>query len=204
MSQQHILFVREDGVISASGWIDNPNNGPTTPVFSSCPGETIVAFDGEFTREGRRDTEVAYLRNGAVEWEDRAVLEDEKVAAVTKTYPDVDSVYQDAIGLRATEYANAESAARAYIAADPKPSPASGYITGHALNNPTGQVQSEVWAAQQIIERADAFRWAELQMRNVRFLHQAEMRAATSLEMLDAAVASWDNFIKWLREILGL
>lgn len=125
-------------------------------------------------------------------------------AAIARTYSDVDGVYQAAVGSREPEYTEAAAIARAYLAADVKPAPASEYITGHALNNPTGQVQSEAWAAQQIVERADAFNWAKLQMRNVRFARQADMRAATTPDELAVAVSAWDDFITWLRATLGL
>ena len=145
-----------------------------------------------------------YRGGSAVVWEEDAPIADLAEVAIAKTYPDVDAIYQQAIGMRATEYARAEEAARAYLAADPKPAVVSGYITGHAENNPTGQVQTCEWAAQQIIERADAFRWAELQMRNVRFARQADMRAATTIAELEAAVQAWEDFLTWLREMLGL
>lgn len=131
-------------------------------------------------------------------------LADLKAAAITRTYADVDGVYDAAIGRRGTEYERAEAAARAYLAADVEPEEVSPYIVGHARSNPTGQQQTNEWAAQQIIARADAFRWAELQMRNVRFDRQADMRAATTPEELAAAVAGWDGFIRQLRSALGL
>jgi hypothetical protein len=138
------------------------------------------------------------------EWVEGVPLADLQAAAIAKTYPDVDAVYDAAIGRRATEYASAEAAAREYLGAEVRPEIVSGYITGHARSNPTGQQQTNEWAAQQIIERADAFRWAELQMRNVRFDRQADMRAATTPEELGAAVAEWDGFILRLRSTLGL
>lgn len=142
--------------------------------------------------------------NGVPTWHETLSLDEQKVKTLARTYADVDAVYQQAIGMRATEYARAEEAARTYLAADPKPTVVSDYITGHAQHNPTGLVQDNEWAARQIIERADAFRWAELQMRNVRFARQADMRAATTGLELDTAVAAWEGFLVWLREMLGL
>lgn len=133
-----------------------------------------------------------------------AALEDLKAQTIAKTYADVDAVYIAAVGMRTPEYEEAEVVARAYLAAEVKPSPASEYITSHALNNPTGLVQSETWAAQQIVERADAFSWAKRQMRSVRFARQTQIRAATTHAELAAAVAEWDEFIAWLRDILAI
>jgi len=138
------------------------------------------------------------------QWVEVVPLAELQAAAIAKTYPDVDAVYDAAIGRRATEYANAEAAAREYLATEVRPTVVSGYITGHARSNPTGQQQTNEWAAYRIIERADSFRWAELQMRNVRFDRQADMRAAIAPEELAAAVREWDGFITWLRATLGL
>jgi predicted nucleotidyltransferase len=179
---------------------------------TSTPEDTadtyFVAVDPPFDLDASpRRTATQVLRHlggteiGWVETLDMAML---IKRAIDQTYTDVDAIYQQAIGMRATEYARAEEAAHAYLAADPKPTVVSGYISGHAENNPTGQVQTHEWAAQQIIERADAFRWAELQMRNVRFARQADMRAATSEIELAMAVATWEDFLVWLREMLGL
>jgi hypothetical protein len=156
--------------------------------WAECPGETYVLL----------------WNDGAPIWADPVPLDEHRRRAIARTYPDVDAVYDDAIGRRATEYADAEAAARAYMAAEVKPAVVSEYITDHALNNPTGQVQSEAWAAQQIIERADAFRWAQLQMRSVRFARQADMRAAATPEELAVAVREWGDFITWLRATLDL
>jgi len=139
----------------------------------------------------------------APEWEGPP-LADLQAAAIAKTYADVDAIYDAAVGRRVSEYARAEEAARAYLAAEVEPSVVSDYITGHATNNPTGQQQTNEWAARQIIERADAFRWAELQMRNVRFARQADMRAAVSPEELATAVGGWEEFLTWLRSTLDL
>lgn len=164
---------------------------------------TSTLFDRGWPR-GPTDTSVLYLLDTALSWVEAGALDILRAQALVKTYHDVDAVYVAAVGNRTTEYARAEEAARAFLAADPKPTPVSDYITGHALNNPTGLLQSEAWAAQQIVERADAFKWAELQMRNVRFARQADMRAAATHDELCAAVTEWEGFIAWMRNILGL
>jgi len=145
-----------------------------------------------------------YVINGVLHKVGPDELDALKAEAIAKTYPDVDAIYDAAVGRRVTEYARAEEAARAYLAAEVPPAVVSDYITGHATNNPTGQQQTNEWAARQIIERADAFRWAELQMRNVRFARQADMRAAGTPEELEAAVAQWEEFLTWLRLTLSL
>lgn len=149
-------------------------------------------------------TSELWIANGELRWVETSTLEQLCTDAVAKTYPDVDAIYEAAVGSRTVEYQKAEAAARAYQAAEVKPSPASIYITSHALNNPTGQVQSEAWAAQQIIEKADAFAWAVAQMRDVRAASQGRMRAATTPGELEAVEKDWHGFILWVRDVLGL
>lgn len=124
-------------------------------------------------------------------------------AAIAKTYIDVDRVYKDAIGRRATEYQEAEDAARAFAAAG-YTGEVSEYVSDYAAHNVTGEAQTNQWAADQIIARADAFRTAQAAMRSQRFQRQSDMRAASTPEALAAAVAAWDGFIAALRGQLGL
>lgn len=124
-------------------------------------------------------------------------------AAIAKTYQDVDAIYTAAVGNRTDEYQEAEKAARAYVAAG-YTGPVSQYVSDFALSNPTGVAQSNAWSADQIIARADAFHAAKLSMRSKRFSSQAGMRAATTMEELNAAVTNWSGFVVSLRAGLGL
>jgi hypothetical protein len=126
-----------------------------------------------------------------------------KAAAIAKTYPDVDAVYDAAVGSRTEEYKDAEADARAFAAAG-YTGGVSEYVSDYALHNPTLLVQTNQWAADQIIARADAFAAAKLLMRSTRFARQADMRAATTQAGLNAAVAAWGSFISSTRSALGL
>jgi hypothetical protein len=130
-------------------------------------------------------------------------LEALKSAAIAKCYTDVDSIYVDAVGNRTEEYKDAEVEARAFAAAG-YTGTASDYVHGYTLHNPTGEVQTDQWAANQIIQRADAFANAKLAMRNQRFASQSAMRAATTPAELTSAVDVWSNFISNLRTQLGI
>jgi hypothetical protein len=126
-----------------------------------------------------------------------------KAAAIGRTYADVDAVYDAAIGRRATEYQDAEVAARAFADAG-YAGDASEYVSDYALHNPTGEEQTNQWAAEQIIARADAFRAAQKAMRTQRFASQAALRTAATPEQLAAAQAAWDGFIAATRADLRL
>jgi hypothetical protein len=137
-------------------------------------------------------------------WVEVVPLVDMQASAIAQTYVDVDAVYAAAVGNRTPEYTEAEAAARAYLAVDPKPAVVSEFITDHAQDNPTGDVQTNDWAAQQIVEKADVLKWAVRQMRKVRFARQADMRAAATPQELAVAVQAWNDFITWLRSTLRL
>jgi hypothetical protein len=123
--------------------------------------------------------------------------------AVVQCYADVDAVTRAAVGGRTEEYRDAEAAARAFVSAGYEGDVDSD-VSSFAEHNPTGQVQTNAWAADQIIARADAFRAAQKAMRAKRFECQACMRAATTQEQLAAAVAAWRAFIAGIRSALGL
>lgn len=204
MSDFYFLETKADGEVLQWQRVVWEMEGPPA-MPDPMDGNVIHALSGPPQWPARKSpTAILFLVGDAVEWKEPMPLDDLKATAIAQTYHDVDGVYDAAIGRRATEYASAEVAAREYLAVDVKPEAVSGYITGHARSNPTGQQQTNEWAAQQIIARADAFRWAELQMRNVRFDRQADMRAATTPEELAAAVGAWTAFIAQLRGTLGL
>lgn len=126
-----------------------------------------------------------------------------RASAMAKTYADVDAVTRSAVGDRAEEYRDAEAAARGFVAA--------GYegavdesVSSYAQYNPTGQEQSNTWAADQIIARADAFRAAQKTMRARRFASQSEIRLADTPEAIEAAVEAWSEFIAGIRAALGV
>jgi hypothetical protein len=130
-------------------------------------------------------------------------LEALKTAAISSTYGDVDAVTAAAVGNRVEEYRDAESAARAFVEAG-YVGDVDEYVTSYARYNPTGLQQTNAWAADQIIARADAFRVAQRGMRTQRFASQAAMRQAETPEALAAAVKAWGHFIVGMRTALGV
>lgn len=126
-----------------------------------------------------------------------------KAAAIDKAFTDVDHVTRAAIGDRVEEYRQAEEEARAYRLA--------GYtgevsldISAYAEHNSTGAKQTNRWAADGIIARADAFRQAQTTMRAGRFEYQAKMRDARDAAGLDKVLEAWNAFIAGVRQALGL
>jgi hypothetical protein len=132
-----------------------------------------------------------------------ADLESLKAAAINATYGDVDAVTAAAVGNRVEEYRDAEAAARAFVDAGYE-GEADEYVSSYAQYNPTGNQQTNAWAANQIIARAGAFRAAQKTMRTQRFFSQAAMRQAEMPEALAEAVEAWGKFIADMRSVLGV
>jgi hypothetical protein len=126
-----------------------------------------------------------------------------RAAAIAATYADIDALVWDAVGRRTEEYKDAEADARAFTASgSAEPAPES--VAKFAQKNPTMQVQTNAWAAQQVLARADALAAAKKAMRDQRFDSQWDMRAAATHDDLDAARSAWDAFIAGQRAALGL
>jgi len=123
--------------------------------------------------------------------------------AVNKCLVDVDLVTTAAVGARGKEYVKAEIAARAYKSAN-YTGDVHSYVSSYALYNPTRLPQSNQWAADVIIARADAFEAAEEALRTERFRLQHGMYGATNDAELAAPVAEWNGFINGLRAQLGI
>ncbi len=108
---------------------------------------------------------------------------------------DVDAIYADVIGHRATEYEAAESDARAYQAAgfsgDVPPSVAS-WVTASGMDAEA--------AALDILAEADAWRGAQQQIRAQRLLAKAGVRAGETSETM----AAWGGIVQQLRLALGV
>jgi hypothetical protein len=124
-------------------------------------------------------------------------LEENRKAAIEKTYTDVDGIYALAVGNRAEEYKQAEADARAFKSAGYSGTP-SEYISGWATVKGLTNQQS----ADAIIARADALATTKLSMRNQRFTSQAAMLAAKTQAKLDTAIAEWDTFIVTIKAAL--
>jgi len=182
-------------LLAGPGDPNSPENPPYTfhRVVEKVLRTSAVA---ESARLAWNDGDPAWVDNDTVDPVDLA-------AALARCYTDIDAVVIAAVGARTEEYKDAEAAARAYRAA--------GYegevdvdVSSFALHNPTGEEQSNQWAADQIIARADAFASARKVMRSTRFASQAAMRAAATPAELATAVDAWLAFIAEIRTSLGL
>jgi hypothetical protein len=124
-------------------------------------------------------------------------------AAVAKTVTDFDAIVREVVGQRLNIYLESEAAARDYAAA--------GYtgqvptlVAAYAMCNPTGTTQTNQWAADWIIARADFLRSKEQALHVQRLASQSQMRAAIYKSQFDPAVATWNAFVAQTRADLGL
>lgn len=72
-----------DRLILAVLWYPDPDAGPVVPPGWIAKGTELVEHSaaGTFTREGRRETESAYLQGGAVVWVETATLAEARANA---------------------------------------------------------------------------------------------------------------------------
>lgn len=187
-----------DSVINGVMWHDDPDEGPVNIQQDAPEGVTLVAGGADFVRAEYYGGFIAKYVNGAVEWSDGISLAERVEAAMLVTYSDIDKIYADCVGNRTEEYKDAETDARAFAAA--------GYagdttvnVSSFAARNPTGQVQTNEWAAKQIIAQADAYSTAKVAMRQQRFDTQADLREAVDLAGLDLVMHNWGEFIAAMR-----
>lgn len=199
----YIMVDADDLCVGYNGMPDPPDfTGPPTPPPDG-PYSYFLATGKLQLTDPAAPTRRLKWNAGSPVWVETTTLSDLITTAVAKCYPDIDAVYADAVGNRTEEYKDAESDARAYKATG-YTGTVSDYVHDFAVDNPTGQVQTDQWAADQIIARADAFASAKLSMRSQRFASQAAMRAATTADDLNTVVAAWNNFIATTRQNLGL
>ena len=192
MEQIQYLTLEGDGTVVGTQLVEDP--GPVQgPPECPIPDATLVRFDGEFTRDGRRDTEVAYWRDGAIEWEDHAVLEDERAAAIGAIDAAGEALRLAVISrmTQTPEYVRAEQHAREYRAA--------GYPDGEDAYVPPGVASwamakwRQAWTARQAADDilATADRWYALldEIRALRLANKEDARHATTAGEVAAIVA---------------
>lgn len=197
---QYLQLAPDNEILQALGVTDPDGATPEPPPDD---GYTYVLWQTAVDWARPTPTSKHYFTDGAPVWVEMATLADLISAAVAKCYTDIDKVVEDAVGGRTKEYERTESDARAFAAGgyvDPAPRSVSKF----AQYNPTMQVQTNQWAADQIIGRADALITAQDDMRDQRFVSQYAMRAAATDADLDTAVTTWNDFIATTRQNLGL
>ena len=188
------------GSTKVLGFFEADNEGPVDADF---PHQELAGELDGWPCGPTSTSELHIDAAGQLAWQETMSLPDLAAAAVAQTYKDVDAVYTDAIGAREPEYKDAEIEARRFAAAG-FVGPVNTDISSYAEYNPTGQQQTNRWAAEQILMRADAFAAAKSVMRSTRFACQAQMQGASTVEQLATVVAAWRGFIEGLRAQLGL
>ncbi|WP_305821402.1 hypothetical protein [Massilia brevitalea] len=190
-----LLMVRDtDSLVLGVMWHEDPDDGPIKPQASPLLGTRLVPHGEEFTREGRRDTESAYWRDGAVEWEDHAVLEDERAEAIDAIDAAGEALRLAVINRMTTqteEYRRVEPQARAWRAA--------GYPESEEALAPRGvrgwavAKWREGWTNRQacddILATADS--WYEIldTIRDLRLANKEDARYAETVGEIGAIVA---------------
>lgn len=190
-----LLMVRDtDSLVLGVMWHEDPDDGPIKPQAGPLPGTSLVPHGEEFTREGRRDTEAAYWRDGTIEWVDHAVLADERAAAIDAIDAAGEALRLAVINRMTTqteEYRRVEPQARAWRAAgypesDEEPAPR-GVRSWASAKWRAGWTNRQ--ACDDILATADS--WYEIldTIRDLRLANKEDARHAATAGEIAAIVA---------------
>mgnify|MGYP003461494641 CR=1 FL=1 len=122
-----------------------------------------------------------------------------KTNALIKINNDDNRIYADVIGNKSTEYEAAEIAAQAYKDAD---------YTGAVPELVQAWADAKLWtgrqAADAILAQATAWRGAASLIRRHRLKAKEDVKRATEGGEVEAAMYSWNTFVKNIRTQLGV
>ena len=143
------------------------------------------------------EEEIVFLEKRAIA--ESAIFPEAQIAFVKKIDADVDAIYADAIGNRATEYELAEKEALTYQAASYSgPAPASVSAWSEAKK------ESAKWAADDIISTSSNWRFAQSSIRLHRLITKEAAKNADDMATLSVIQADWNEFVAVSRSYLGL
>ena len=211
MKKPYLSVRTTDNLVLSTLWYDNPDAGPGKPIPPSLPGTELVdtPLAAEFTREGRRATEAAYWRDRTVEWEDHAVLEDERAAAIDAIDAAGEALRLAVINRMTTqteEYRRVEAQARAwrdagYLESDEAPAPRG--VRGWAAAK-----WREGWTNRQacddILATADGWYSILDTIRDLRLMNKEDVRHAGAASEIAAIVADMEADVRLMAAQLQL
>ena len=187
------LTVREsDNLVTGCMWQDDPDDGPVIPQHEAPYGTILVDPPEPFTREGRRDTEMAYLVDGQIVWRDVQPLVDAIADAVAAIDSAADVARMEVIARQTntTEYQRAEGQARAFKAAgypdDDVPSCVASWAKAKRRDGWTARQ-----AADDIIDTADRWYGVLDAIRELRLCAKEDVRHAAGNDDVAARVAQF-------------
>ena len=117
-------------------------------------------------------------------------LEDKRASLLTQVDIDTDTLYQQTLGNKGSEYEAAEVQARAYQASDWQDSPGALITVWAQVKGWTNQQ-----AAEDILQEANRWRAAQLAIRVARLQAKESLRNAHTKEDIDLAYATWQGFM---------
>lgn len=120
-------------------------------------------------------------------------------SALTKINSDDNKIYADVIDNKATEYTASEIAAQAYKDVN--------YL-GNVPELVQAWADAKLWTARQatddILSQAAAWRQAASLIRRYRLKAKEDVKRATTIEEVEAAMFVWNTFVKNIRAQLGV
>ena len=117
-------------------------------------------------------------------------LEDKRASLLTQVDIDTDTLYQQTLGNKGSEYEATEAQARTYQASDWQDSPGALITVWAQVKGWTNQQ-----AAEDILQEANRWRAAQLAIRAARLQAKESLHNAHTKEDIDLAYATWQGFM---------
>ncbi|MDN4061667.1 hypothetical protein QPK31_25950, partial [Massilia sp. YIM B02769] len=186
----------DENLILGISMEDDADDGPILPRAESEPGVRLLRFDGEFSRTGRRDSEVAHLVDELIVWSDTKPTETYRTEAIGAIDAAGEALRLAVISkmTQTPEYVRAEQHAREYRAA--------GYPEGDDAYVPPGVASWAMakwrasWTARQAADDilATADRWYALldDIRALRLANKEDVRHATTASEIATIAADME------------
>ena len=121
-----------------------------------------------------------------------------KTTLIQRIDSDADVIYSAALGNRATEYQQAEEQAKSYQDAG-----YTGAVPAYVQTWATATGKTAQWAADNIVDTAEAWRNAQIAIRGKRLALKEKAKAAMTHVELDAIQAEWAGFVTYIKGVLG-
>jgi len=196
MKKQLLMVQDADDLILGVMWHDDADFGPIPTQAAAIPGTRLVEHAQDFLREGRRDTEAAYLVEGEIVWIDTVSIAQHRAEAIGAIDGAGEALRLAVISKmsQTPEYVRAEQHAREYRAA--------GYPEGDDAYVPPGVASWAMakwragWTARQAAEDilATADRWYALldEIRALRLANKEDVRHAITAGEVAVIVADME------------
>ena len=191
MMKQYLVVRDSDGLVYGTSMQADPDAGPYVPHDPPMEGVTLLPYDSEFSRTGRRDTEAAYWADGELQWVETAPLDDLVERAISQIDADADAARVSVLvkPTKAEEYMQAETQAREWQASGYLGAAPPDVASWAAAKRRDGMTEQQ--AAESILAQADQYRNLLSGIRALRLKHMEDARHAADAAGVQACLTAF-------------